>query len=233
MSELKPILTDVLRGQDEASAILHNCRFEGAGASAYGREAILEVFRAAVHAPDYAQLVEGARCAALFAVDGSGPMALVADTHERRLSRIWYLGPKSLPCRRTQRIDVPFDPTFGQLAPCLVFDPADQPDLRPAHVVRVKAWGADLFDPRTADGCAAKALTGLSRLRPYVLRAFSDGDVAAVLAIVIAQRDGGLPGLIQFAIAARLPSEQPIDAAVVIDEGERAVEQARTWRPVL
>jgi hypothetical protein len=233
MSELKAVLTDVLRGRGDASSILHNCRFDGAGASAYGREAILELFRNSAQAPDYVQAVQGPRCLALFALNTIGSMALFADTYDERVTRIWHLAPRPFPCQRTQRIDVPFDPTFGALTPRTVFDPTDQPDLSAAHLPRVQAWGAEPFGPCTAAGAALKALTKLSQLRLYVLRAFSAGDVAAVLAIVIAQRNGGTPGLVQFPIAARLPSEQPGDATVVIDEGELEAELARIWRPVL
>jgi len=229
-------LEDLLAGAaNGADSVLHNCHFDGAGASAFGPEAILDVLRVGRHSAEFIQLVEGPHNAALFASEPAGSVALVADLCEGHITRLWYLGPTTLPRARLrpERVDVPFDPGFGQLAPRLEFDPADHPQLEVAHGSRVSALALPLLSPSAPDGMPLRSAVRLTRLRPYVLRAFSAGDVAAVLMIVVAQRADGQAGLVQFPIAGRLPSDRYEDATVVVDEGECDAELTRSWRPAL
>jgi hypothetical protein len=228
------MLRDVISGAESARvALLHNCRLEGAGTSAYGRDEILSFFRNAHSSPDWVQLVEGIRCAALFTSDASGPTAVFADLYEGRINRLWYLASTALALASAQRIDVPFDPAVGETEPRVAFDPADHPDLQAAHVDRVHSWSTGLLEGDGDETPLPRIVAGLSRPRLGVLRAFSSGDLVAVLAMLNAQRDDGRAGIAQFLIAARLTAEHGTGATTVIDEGGRQAELARTWRPAL
>jgi hypothetical protein len=227
-------LRDLLAGTaDGARSLLHNCRFDGAGASVFGREAILEILRAEAHSAEFVQVLEGPCNAALFASDARGSVAVFADRFEEHITRLWYLAPHPLPKERAERLNVPFDANFGQLTPRLEFDAQDHPQLAPSHGARVNALTLPLLEPGGADRIPLKSAAHLTRLRPFVLRAFSVGDAAAVLMMVIAIRNDGQAGLVQFAIAAHLPSDRFEEATMVVDEGQCDAELARSWRPVL
>ncbi len=235
MSDVKDVLTDILSGgRAGARTVLHNCRFEGAGASAYGREAILDLFRAEAGAVEEVQVVRSHRFAALFASAASGPVALYADLYGEHIARLWYLSAAPLLARRPERVDVPFDPSFGTLAPRVGFDPADHPELAPGHVPRVAAVGACLLDAhRVADGIPMRSAARMTRPRPFVLRAFSEGETVAVLMQVVALRGDCRPGLVQFPIAAYLRSDLLGDSTVIVDEAECDAEFSRDWQTVL
>jgi len=227
-------LRDLLAGTaDGDRSLLHNCRFEGAGARAFGREAILEILRPETPSAEFVQVLEGSRNAALFASDARGFVALFADLFDGSITRLWYLAPNALPKERIEQLDVPFDASFGQLIPGLEFDAHDHPELAPSHGARVNALTLSLLEPGRADRIALKSAARLTRLRPFVLRAFSVGDAAAVLLMVIALRNDGQAGLVQFAIAAHLPSDRLEEATMVVDEGQCDAELARSWCPVL
>jgi hypothetical protein len=227
-------LRDLLAGTGGgARSLLHNCRFEGAGASAFGREAILEILRAEARSAEFVQVLEGSCNAALFASDVRGSVALFTDQFEGHITRLWYLAPNPLPKEQAERLDVPHDANIGQLTPRLEFDARDHPQLAPFHEARVNALILPLLEPGGADRIPLKSAARLTRLRPFVLRAFSAGDAAAVLIMMIALRNDGQAGLVQFAIAAHLPSDRFEDATVVVDEGQCDAELARSWRPVL
>jgi len=231
LSALRVRLEDLAHGADADGAVLHNCRLEGAGTSLYGREAILDWMRAQAHSLEFVQLAEGRRCAALFASDAPGPIALFADLHEHRIARLWYLAAKVSSGEQAMRIDVPYDFFFGLPPSGGVFNADAHPDLLPEHQGRVRAWASEPFGLDVSDGTAATGTAGLERLRCYVLRAFSVADVTAVLAIGVAELSDGRPGLVHVPIAARLPSEQLTEARVVVDEAERSAQAARSWRP--
>lgn len=225
MRDLTNVLTDILGGgAGGACTVLHNCRFDGAGASVYGREAILEQFRKQPCASEDVHLVRCRRFAALFArAEGRG-VALFADLYGEHIARLWYLASTPLALRRASRVDVPFDPTFGQLAQSVAFDPADHPELMSEHVPRVMAM---------ADGASMGRSTRLMRPRSFVLRAFSHGESTAVLAQVVALRSDGRPGLVQFPMAVCLRSDPPAEATVVVDESECEAAFSSDWRSVL
>lgn len=238
MSNLGGALCDILAGGGSgAGALLHNCRFEGAGASAYGREGILELFRAApleLAKIDDMHIVCSQRFAALFGRTPDGSIALFADVYDQYVTRLWYLAPRPLLGRRIDRVDVPFDPTLGQQEPCVGFDPADHKELFPMHIGRVTAVGSQFLVSRTAAHNALFQSTHLLlRPRPFVLRAFSDGESAAALFWMVALRRDGRPGLVQFSIAALISSNLPADATLVVDEAECQAELQRTWQPAL
>jgi hypothetical protein len=231
VSTLSVRLDDLAHGADADGAVLHNCRLEGAGTSVYGREAIVDWMRARAHNLEFVQLVEGRRCAALFASDAAGPIALFADLHEERITRLWYLAAQSPSGPQAQWIDIPYDASFGLPPTNGVFNADAHLDLLPEHVGRVSKWASEPLGLEAGDGTVMHGIAGLERLRCYVLRAFSSADVAAVLAIGVAHRSDGRPGLVHVPIAARLPSEQLTEARVVVDEAERAAQVARSWRP--
>ena len=92
MPDLTALLRDVLAGHDVDRAVLHNCALEGAGVCIYGREPILEFFRAEACEPGYVQVSATRRAAALFAPQVKGAMALFADLHEGRIERLSWRG---------------------------------------------------------------------------------------------------------------------------------------------
>jgi len=227
-------LRDLLAGTaDGARSLLHNSRFEGAGARAFGREAILEILRAEARSAEFVQVLEGSYNAALFASDARGSVALFADLFEGHITRLWYLAPNTLPKEPAEQLDVPFDANFGQLIRGLEFDAHDHPQLASSHGARVNALTLSLLEAGGAYRIALKSAARLTRLRPFVLRAFSVGDAAAVLLMVIALRNDGQAGLVQFTIAAHVPSDRFEEATLVVDEGQCDAELARSWRPVL
>jgi hypothetical protein len=234
MSDLRKTLQEVLAGTG-TPAVLHNCRFEGAGASACGREAILELFRTEAVALDDIHFARSLRFGALFATTARGPVALFADLYNDQIGRLWYLGPHPLPLRRTDRIDVPHDPRLADAAPAVAFEAVDHPELKQSHAARITAFAIALLETRTiaASVTLSPPLRELATPRLFVLRAFSDGASTVLLLNAAALRSDDRPGLIQFHLAARLPSAVAAEAAVVIDEGQYAVELSRAWRPVL
>lgn len=232
---MKEVLSDILiGGHGAARAVLHNCRFEGAGSSAYGREAVLELFRAKKTVLQDLQAVRNGRFAAIFGLSESGSVALFADLYGEYIARLWYLAAVPLASPRGEHVDVPFDPTFGELAPSVGFDAADHPELASDHAPWAAAAAARLLDAGPAeDAISPRSGARLSRPRPFVLRAFSEGATAAVLMRMAALRGDGRPGLVQIPIAMCLPSNRPAEATVVIDEAECDAELSRDWRPLL
>jgi hypothetical protein len=218
---------------DGARSVLHNCRFEGAGARAFGREAILEMLRADAQPAEFPRVLEGSCHAALFAGGARGSVALFADRLEGHITRLWYLAPDPLPKEHAARLDVPFDANFGQLTPRLEFDSRDHPQLASSHGARINALTSALLEPGGAERIPLKSAARLTRLRPFVLRAFSVGNAAAALVMVVALRNDDQAGLVQFTVAAHLPSDRFEEATVVVDEGQCDAELARSWRPVL
>lgn len=235
MNSLELTLRGVLAGEGAATAaVLHNCRFDGAGSSVYGREAILDLFRSTPMALDNARLVAGARFAALFGSSAGNSVALFADIYAGNIARLRFLGPVCLARRSAARIDVPYDPALGQHAALVAFEPNDHPELPPEHRARVLTAAERFSEHRCADDAAlARASAQLVRMRSFVLRAFSSGREAAMLLMVAALRSDGRAGLVQFAAAAWLPSDAPQDGTVVVDEGECAAALMRDWQPTL
>ena len=227
MPDLIALLQDVLAGHDADRAVLHNCALDGAGVSIYGREAILEFFRGEAREPNYVQVNAARRGAVLFAPQLKGAVALFADLHEGRIMRLYYLASGPVSQRPADRIDIPSDLGFGDPDTPIAFEAADHPELNPAHLPRVKAWSERFL----GDGSSTPPeLTGLSRVRIYVLRAFSEGEHTALLAAIVAHRSDGRPGLVRFSAAVRLVSDLPAQQELVIDEGERQSELAHVWR---
>jgi hypothetical protein len=234
MSAIRDALTGLLSGGfGGGSALLHSCRMDGAGVRVYGRESILDLFRAHHPSIEFIQVLQTERSAALFAQEPRGPIALVGDLHRDHLVRLWYLAPTALPLEGLARVDVPFDSGFGQLTPAIAFDPPVHLELSPTHAVRVTTAISQLFLPEGAPQAIPSRLANrVNRMRPHVLRAFSQGDSAVVLMMVTAHRNDGNAGVVQFSVAVRLASDTPEEAAVVVDEGGLEREIQRIWKPV-
>jgi len=233
VSNLTDALFGMLSGTVGASRILlHNCRFEGAGTSLYGAEAILELFRTHPLRLEFLEAMQGERTATIFAQDAQGPVALFADLYAGHIARLWYLAPTPLPGDSHERIDVPFDPDFGYLVPSVAFEAADHPELSAAHVTRIAAAAAHLFlAGESAEPIRSRFAPEITHCRPHVLRAFSQGDAAAALMIVTAYRTSDQPGPVQFSAALRLGDDSFRDLLLVVDDGQCARELERSWRP--
>jgi hypothetical protein len=192
------------------------------------------LFRGEVCVLEDVHAVRAGRFAALFARARSESVALFADLYGEHIARLWYLAAAPLALQRPERVDVQFDPTVGQLSTSPGFDPMDHPELAPQHAPRVAEAAARVLNAAGAgDAIPLKSGARLARLRPFVLRAFSDGETAAVLLQVIALRNDGRPGLVQFPMAAYLHSNLAAEATLVVDEAECDAELGRDWRPVL
>lgn len=209
-------LASLLRGDD--APLLQNCRFEGAGTVAYGRDEIAGLF-ARSGAADEMQVVGGNGHAAVFA----GETALVADTHDGWIGRIWYCGASPVGSPRPASVDVPFDPDLDQRGGSVAFDPADHPALAAADVAVVGAFAARYL--------GARGEAGLARTRPLVLRAFSAPAGAVALLMVQGMAGDGRPRLVRYAVAALLLRDgEPV---IVADLAGLADAAARPWTPRL
>lgn len=233
MSAIGDSLKGIISGDFLAgSTLLQNCRLEGAGARVYGRESILELFRARRLSSEFVEVIESEHSAALFAQESQGPVAVVADHYGGHLARLWYLAPASLVSAGLERIDVPFDPGFGQLTPATAFEPADHPDLLPLHADGITAMISRLVVPGAPPEAIPSRLTDrLTRVRAHVLRAFSQRDSAAALIVIMAYRGDGSAGVVQFNSAVRVHFDTPEEADMVVDVGGYEREMQRTWRP--
>ena len=97
MTSIENTLAGILAGDGASTgAVLHNTRFEGTGATAYGREAILDAFRRQPVKLERASLVATPRFAALVGLHCDGPAALFADLHAGHVVRLWLLDRRPL-----------------------------------------------------------------------------------------------------------------------------------------
>ena len=189
-------LIEITQGDPGACrTLLHNARFEGLGTEAFGSTAIADLFRLnplSWHGP--ADLVVHNRFAAVFGQTNAGAAALFADIHAGNIARLWLLANHGVAHAAAARTAVPADFDRDQRRPVFAFEPDAHPALAPAHADRVARFGQALVDGSTAFPTAAARLL---RVRPVVLRAFSDAKHTAVLLAVQSVRgvDPGGPVL--------------------------------------
>ena len=234
MTSIENTLAGILAGDGASTgAVLHNTRFEGTGATAYGREAILDAFRRQPVKLERASLVATPRFAALIGLHCERPAALFADLHAGHVMRLWLLSSRPLAGAAADRVDVPFDFDLTHQQAALDFEPHDHPDLATTHAERVRN-AALHFLPSLSSTAAPLPVVdaALTRVRPLVLRAFSQGERTAVLLSIHALRIDGAPGVVRFAAAALLTPEAP-DPLLVVDEAQCAAELQRGWHPAL
>jgi len=201
------------RGERPQSGLLHNCRFEGFGAEAYGPEAIVEHFRrAGFLLADGAAVLESPRHIAIIDAD----RALFADIAEGGIQRIWALGDRAL-ITPEARLSVAFDPDLAQAGGDLFFAESDHPDLDPSGASRLADIG----------GAMARNDAG-ARTRCFALRGFGD-DTAGAALFALYRLDGSPARAAGFAAA--LACWQG-DAVRIVEDaaGWEAASQAR-WTP--
>lgn len=215
-------LKAIAAGERVADALLPPCRLEGMGVEAYGEEAIVHQFRQApLGGWDDAQTVRSPGHAALFG-DGA---ALVADLYGERILRIWRMSAGD-PGEAEPAIGVAFDTDLFQSRRDIAMRAEDHPDFDARGLDAVAHIGRSIAHDWSAGGQPDW------RTRPFLLRAFSQGDAGAALFAV--HRLG--PDTVRSAgfafAAARFAIRDEADATVhlVRDRaGEAAVEQ-RPWR---
>lgn len=146
--------------------LLQTCRLSALGAEHYGENDIAELFRRSPQSTQAADTVRTTRHAALIWPD----MALIADLSGEHIARLWRLGPGE-PVDSEPAAAVPFDPDMAQRPDEVLFDPALHPDLDRAAAGAVRVAGERLSrEWTTPDGAPA------ARARPFVIRAFSQGE---------------------------------------------------------
>ncbi len=159
-------------GQRPAGALLPPVRLHAGGAELFGEEAAVHAFRRApIVFSDAAEVLEADGHVAIF----EGENALFASTYGDLIARIWRLGPGE-PGAVEPAIGVPFDTDLRQSRVDVAFRAEDHPALAADAAAAVVAIGANL-----AHGWAAGEGEGAYRTRPFVLRAFSNGDRGAAL----------------------------------------------------
>jgi hypothetical protein len=192
-------------------ALLPSCMVEGWGTRLYGEEVVLEAFRSAANEEDSWDIVEDDAGAALIGRD----LALIADTFEGRLLRVWRIGPG--PCLPAEpAVSVPFDTDLHQ-------GRAD-----------VFAWelAAELEPAIAAAGRQLLGEAGGYRGRAFPVRVIASGPDAVILFALFRMSEGPVKaGGFSYA-AARLHLEAgiPVSTRLVRDvAGEAAV----TERPLM
>ena len=198
--------------------VLHNCRLAGAGVDVFGRDAVRAMLAAARFSAG-ARTVIASHVAALF--DNTG-RALFADVYGDYVARLWLLAPESVGSAAADRTDTPFDPDLDQRGGSIAFDAADYPDLDADDASRIVHAAMDWLRPTGP--------AGLTRLRPVVLRACSNGHSAAALIAVNGRRTDA-PGQVRFNVGVLL--HRGSEAITIVDEAGLAAELAREWRPGL
>ncbi|MES2898235.1 MAG: hypothetical protein V4723_00835 [Pseudomonadota bacterium] len=223
MSALK-VLRKVAAGQRPDGELLPPCRLEAFGVESYGEEAIVQSFRSAPLAiSSSAQVIAAEGHLALF----DGEHALFADLYGEDIARIWRLGPGQ-PAVAEPAIGVPFDPDLWQARRDVAMRAEDHPALSVAGAGAVEEIGKDLARKwESGEGA------GDYRVRPFVLRAFSDGERGAALFAVyrlgpLARRSAGFSLV---AASFQVAGGKLAAYAVIRDQaGEAAVQQA-PWQP--
>lgn len=217
-------LTNIAAGKRPHGELLPACRLEAFGVEVYGEEAIVQSFRQAPLAiGSAAQVIAAPGHIAVF----DGGHALFADLYGEDIGRIWRLGAGQ-PAQAEPAVGVPFDPDLWQARRDLAWRREDHPALTEEGAGAVEAIGAGLarnWEPE--DG------PGDYRVRPFLLRAFSQGGQGAALFAVyrlgpLAKRSAG------FSLAAvtfELAGGALAGYATLRDQaGEAAVQQA-PWLP--
>ena len=212
------------RGQRPDDALLPPCRLEGLGVELFGEEAILQQFRTSpLEGVKDAAAFQAPCHAALFTEDA----ALFADLHGERIARIWRLGPGE-PREPEPAIGVAFDTDLVQSRRDVALRPEDHPRLAPDAVGAVTAIGRDI-----AHGWMPERGLPNWRTRPFLLRAFSDGDRSAAL-FAVYRLGAGFERSAGFAfVAAHLSvADGELASSHIVRDlaGEKAVEAA-VWRP--
>ena len=194
LEALKAVATGERQSPGTVSATI---RLEWQGGEAYGEEAVLEAFR---RAP--LDLAVGSAISVLGALLWTdGQTALVADLYDKRLGRMWRIGPGPAPARELG-VSVPFDVDLMQDRRDVLWRYDDHPWLAPEHSDAIETFARDIAAPSAHD----------HRIRVFILRAFSSEDHFGMLASVF-----------------RLSSEPTrsasfrMVAALVSPEGERLV----------
>ncbi len=218
-------LRDIAVGRTPAdNALLQNCRLEGFGTRAFGREPILDLFRRApIDLSDTKEALESP-CAILAM---QGDRAIYADVCDGRVARLWVLGPEALDAPESA-VSVPHDLDLSQFEADVMFDYIDHPDLDRSDAARL----TELAHPNRMSGAG---LPEFSR-RSFVVRAFSATGQTAALIVCAGAHDAVRRKPISVNIALTAGASNSDDEGgvrLIIDHAglSRCVE--RNWTPRL
>ena len=201
------------------NALLQNCRLEGFGTRAFGREPILDLFRRSpIDFSETLDALESPR--ALLLVQDK--KAIFADLHEGRFTRLWVFGDETLGALEPS-VSVPRDLDLSQLEGDVVFDGADHPHLHSSDARRL----TELAQPRRMAGLD---LPEFSR-RSIIVRAFSDLDRMA--ALIVSAGASGASQRKPLSVNVALLAGASCAPRVVIDRAGLASCSERLWRPRL
>jgi hypothetical protein len=193
----------------EHGRLLPTCTAEAFGAEAFGEIAIRELFaRNPVPLSPTPHLILADRYAAVFDADASGcEQALILETYDGRIARIWRLGEGALDVTAEPKLRTAMDPFLNQNRQTVAFDAEDFPYLDPVAAPAVAGALMEAVDCRLE-------VTDTADRRVIALRAFSAGPLTAALAQMIGPRT---PPLL-IAIALRLDDGGCVRAWRVLDK---------------
>lgn len=219
----KQALLALAAGQRQAGSLLPPVRLNAGGAESFGEEAVVHAFRRApIGFSGAAEIVEADGHFAIF----EGETALVASLYGDLIARIWRLGPGA-PGEVEPALGVPFDTDLRQSRVDVAFRAEDHPSLAVEAIPAVQTIGRDL-----AHGWTEGHGEGAYRTRPFVIRAFSDGDRGAVL-FALFQLGSDVIRSAGFTFAAahfRFAGEKVIERHIVRDLAGEAAIVAAPWR---
>ncbi len=219
----KAALFALAAGQRPGGALLPPVRLHAGGTELFGEEAVVHDFRRAPIAfSSAAEIVEANGHIAIF----EGDRALVTSLYGDFIARIWRLGPGA-PGAVEPALGVPFDTDMRQSRVDVAFRAEDHPALAAAAVPAVEFIGRDL-----AHGWSEGQGKSAYRTRPFVIRAFSNGDRgAALFALFQLGPDAVRSAAFTFAAARfRFVGSEVTECEIVRDGAGEAAVAAATWR---
>lgn len=219
----KAALLALAAGQRPAGALLPPVRLHAGGAEYFGEEAVVHAFRGAPIAfSSAAEIVEANGHIAIF----EGENALVASLYGDLIARLWRLGPGA-PGELEPALGVPFDTDMRQSRVDVAFRAEDHPALTANAAAAVESIGRDI-----AHGWSEGHGAGAYRTRPFVIRAFSNGDCgAALFALFQLGSDAVRSAGFTFAAARfNFADSDVTEYQIVRDLAGEAAVAAATWR---
>lgn len=227
MSAALDALRELVAGRPVGEALLQNCRLEGFGVRAFGREAILELFR---RSPiDLPATLDATRTPRGLLAEYEGG-AIFADLHGEHIARLWVLG-SAVTGEAEPEVSVARDLDLMQAEGDVFFDPENHPELAPndaAALLQTIKKSIRVNDASLLD------LPAFSR-RAFVVRAVSSGTRIAAMIVVAGAFDGFKRKPFSVNAALIMNVQKPGDGKShwVIDQAGLIRNRERNWTPRL